>query len=57
MSFVDNVETPDRENCYSKQLALAIPPNVRNMKYFVTNLAASIGKNFCRLNKNLFTSL
>lgn len=43
VSFVDKVKTPNSENCYSKQLALAIPPNVRNMKYFVTNLAASSG--------------
>ena len=48
VSFVDDVKTPNGENCYREQLALAIPTNIRNMKKFVENQHASSGKNFDR---------
>ena len=44
MSFVDNVKTPNSENCYREQLALAIPTNIRNMKKFVGAQHADAGK-------------
>ena len=43
VSFVDDVKTPDDANCYSEQLALAIPANIRNLKDFVDEQHASPG--------------
>ena len=43
VSFIDDVNTPQVVNCYSKQLALAIPANIRNLKDFVDEQHASNG--------------
>ena len=48
VSFVDDVKTPNGENCYKEQLALAIPTNIRNMKKFVDSQHAYAGKKFDR---------
>jgi len=44
VSFVGNVKTPQDVKCYSEQLALAIPANIRNLKEFVEDQYASSGK-------------
>ena len=44
VSFVGDVKTPQDVNCYSEQLALAIPANIRNLKEFVDKQDASPGK-------------
>ena len=44
VSFVGNVKTPQDVNCYSEQLALAIPANIRNLKDFVDEQHASNGR-------------
>ena len=44
VSFVGDVKTPQDVNCYSEQLALAIPANIRNLKDFVDEQDASTGK-------------
>ena len=44
VSFVGNVKTPQDVKCYSEQLGLAIPANIRNLKEFVEDQYASSGK-------------
>ena len=44
VSFVGDAKTPQDLKCYSKQLALAIPANIRNLKDFVDEQHASSGK-------------
>ena len=44
VSFVVDVKTPQDVNCYSEQLALAIPANIRHLKDFVDTQHASNGK-------------
>ena len=44
VSFVGDAKTPQDVNCYSEQLALAIPANIRNLKDFVDEQHASSGK-------------
>ena len=44
MSFVDDVKTPNSEDCYREQLALAIPTNIRSMKKFVEAQHVDAGK-------------
>ena len=43
VSFIDDVNTPQVVKCYSEQLALAIPANIRNLKDFVDEQHASNG--------------
>ena len=44
VSFVGEVKTPQDVICYSEQLALAIPANIRKLKDFVDKQHASTGK-------------
>lgn len=44
VSFVGDVKTPQDVDCYSEQLALAIPANIRHLKDFVDKQHASNGK-------------
>lgn len=44
ISFVGDVKTPQDVRCYSEQLALAIPANVRSLKDFVDEQHASHGE-------------
>ena len=44
ISFVGDVKTPQDVDCYSEQLALAIPANIKQLTDFVKKQYASSGK-------------
>ena len=44
ISFVGEAKTPQDVKCYSEQLALAVPANIRKLKKFVDDQHASGGE-------------